>query len=317
MRRIKAKELSPLYILKGDDILLQDIILQQLEDVFLQSNSRKKIYYMDIDTEEDFINQLSSFSLFDEKIVIVVKKIKKIARKYHNEIIDYFKSPSKDVVVVFIINDAYYRTKFVDSISTNACLVDTRVPFPGKMKEWVSYLVKRDGIKISDKDLRLLIDVHGDNSINVYNEIIRLQLQVGSNDLIDVDKSDGYRLKKESQVWKLMDYIGKKEYNNAISVYDSLYINNIGIGAIIFNLCNMFREMFTARIDRGQKPGKYLRNKILLKNFNIYTKKYSLEEIKQAIKLLRKCDLLSKTTSVGQKLLIGTTLLEICEAKYE
>ena len=315
VRRIKAKEISPVYILWGDDFLLQDMVIENLREQFVPQGS-KKTFHMGIDDEMSLMNDLTSLSLFDEKKLIIVKNVKKISSRYHKEILEYVSSYSFDTVLVFAVNDAYYKTKFIESVSLESTNVDTRVPFPSKMREWVNYKARSEGIEISAHNLNLLIDLYGDNSINVYNEIIKLSLQYGDS-VSDVDISAYPRIKKDSQVWRLVDYVGKKDYRSAIRLYDSLYTNNIGIGILIFNLFSLFRDMLISRVDKEQQKGKYIRNKILLKNYNIYTNKYSLEENLSAIKFLRDCDLLSKTTSINQKILFGITILQICEEKID
>ena len=315
VRRIRAKEISSVYILWGDDFLLQDMVIDQLKEQFIPQGS-KKTFHMGIDDEMSLMNELTSLSLFDDKKLIVVKNIKKISSKYYKEILEYVSSSSLDTVLVFAVNDAYYKTKFIESVSKEATNVDTRVPFPNKMKEWVGYKSKTEGMNISQNNLDVLIDLYGDNSINVYNEIVKLSIQYGDS-AFDMDISTNSRIKKDSQVWKLVDYVGKKDYRSAINSYNSLYTNNVGIGTIIFNLFSLFRDMLVSRIDKGQQKGKYVRNKILLKNYNIYSSNYSIEENLSAIKFLRDCDFLSKTTSINQKILLSIAMLQICETKID
>ena len=61
------------------------------------------------------------------------------------------------------------------------------------------------------------------------------------------------------------------------------------------------------------KEGKFLRNKIILRNLNLYGNKFSVDEILNAILLLRNCDLTVKTTSINERHLFHSIVAEICE----
>ena len=62
---------------------------------------------MDIDTPELLFRELSSFSLFEERRLIVVREIKKLRTdRGRKELIEYIKSPNADIIL-FIISEEY------------------------------------------------------------------------------------------------------------------------------------------------------------------------------------------------------------------
>ena len=119
--------------------------------------------------------------------------------------------------------------------------------------------------------------------------------------------------KKENQVWKLVDSIGRKDLKKSMEIYSGLYRNNTPMIKILLNLLDLFKEMINQKIN---VPPNIIRNKILLRNLNIYIDKYSTDEIIHAINALRTCDLVSKTTSINEKYLIHSILVDICEGAH-
>ena len=90
-----------------------------------------------------------------------------------------------------------------------------------------------------------------------------------------------------------------------------LYNNKTPLIRILLNLLDLFKELINQKLKI--KEGKFIRNKIILRNLNIYGKKFSIEEILNAILLLRNCDLTVKTTSINEKYLFHSIVAEICE----
>ena len=82
---------------------------------------------------------------------------------------------------------------------------------------------------------------------------------------------------------------------------------------MLLNLLDLFKEIINQKI--GISPGKFVRNKIILKNLNIYGKRFSVDELLHAIKILRDCDFLCKTTSINEKFIFHSVIVEICKGK--
>ena len=311
LRRVVSKEIAPIHSFFGQDYFFQDLILNGISDVILSKDEKKDVFIMGVDKEEDLLNRLNSNSLFSEKSVIIVKNAKKIKAKFHGEIIDYCKNPSADNTLVFVFDDPYSTNKFIDSISSVSTCVDMRTPFPNKMKEWVKYYSKKNDFDLPDDVINKLIDSYGDNINNVINEIDKLYLHSSGNiDAVDtIIRSNVY--KKESQVWKLLDSIGKKNTSDSIKIYTQLFNNNVPMIRVLLNLLDLFKELINQKLK--VKEGKFIRNKIILKNLNTYGRNYSAEQILNAIVLLRDCDVIIKTTSINERYFFYSIIVEVCE----
>ena len=76
-------------------------------------------------------------------------------------------------------------------------------------------------------------------------------------------------------------------------------------------LLDLFKELINEKLKI--KEGKFIRNKIILKNLNSYGRNFSTEQILNAVTLLRDCDLIIKTTSMDEKHFFHSILIEVCE----
>ena len=310
LRRIISKEISNTYIFLGDDFFFQDIIINGIKDNFLIDSGEKVNLIMGVDKEDDILNNLNMNSLFNQKSIVIVRNAKKISNKFHSELIDYFKSPSSDKVVIFVYDDPYVSNKFVTKLSSYSTCIDMRTPFKNKMKEWVSYYIKTNKITISNHLLDQLIEEYGDNTKNVINEIDKLNIYSNGDidSILDINLN-----KKENQVWKLVDAIGRRNIQKSIEIYRNLHNNNVSMIKILINLLDLFRELINQKINISS--GKFVRNKIILKNLNQYERYFSIDEILNCINLLRDCDFAFKNTSIDEKYLIHSVLTSICVRK--
>ena len=311
LRRVVSKEIAPIHSFFGQDYFFQDLILDGITDIVLAKDEKKDIFIVGVDKEEELLNRLNSNSLFSTQSIIVVKNAKKIKAKFHSELIDYCKNPSLDNFLVLVFDDPYSTNKFVDSIASMSTCVDMRTPFPNKMEEWVKYYSKKNDFDLPDRIISKLIDNYGDNINNVINEVDKLYLHSSGkiNEIDSIIESNTY--KKESQVWKLLDSIGRKNTSDSLTTYTQLYNNNVPMIRMLLNLLDFFKELINQKLKVS--AGKFMRNKIILKNLNIYGRNFSAQQILNAIVLLRDCDLIIKTTSINEKYFFYSILVEVCE----
>ena len=314
LKRIMAKEIAPVYSLIGNDIFFQDTIINGITNKFLSEEGEKNTIVLGNDSEEQLLTGLNSTSLFSQKAIFVVRNSMKIKSKYSLDILDYCKSPNLDKIVIFIYDDFYLKNKLKDQISKYSIDIDMRTPFPNKIKEWVNYYLKKNKINLSNHILDQLINEYGENINNVINEIDKLYLYSNSKTEELDSKLNINIYKKENQVWKLLDSVGKRDKAKSLDIYSELYNNNTPLIKVLLNLLDLFKEILNKKMNIDS--GKIIRNKIILKNLYIYENKFSIDQILFAIKLLRNCDVVSKTTSINEKYLVNAILVEICEGVY-
>ena len=142
IRRIRAGEIAPVYILLGGDPFLEDFFIQELSKMFCEKTPSKIYFSMDQDPVVNLFEELSSISLFKEKKVIIVREIKKLRSKSgREELIDYVKYPNSDTSLVLISEEYDMKNNFIKQISNSSEVMDFRPPFENEMKKWVSYII--------------------------------------------------------------------------------------------------------------------------------------------------------------------------------
>ena len=317
IKRIHANEIAPAYSLFGNESFLQDFFIQELATFFLCDSGIKKHISLDDDRQNQLLADLSAFSLFSERKLILVRQIKKLTINARKELLDYLKSPNPDTCLVLIAEEYDDRNTLQKSLKSNTILVDVRVPFPYKMKEWVSFIVKSKKYKINDGTISNLIDLYGDSIAHVVNEIEKITLMVGAETIIDdsiveAELSAG----REYHIWQLQDAIGSKDTEKSISMVKSLVENGTGIPQLIINFTNLFQQLLWYSMGVQQSTGYTGLNKIISGNLNKYSKNFHQHEIESALLVLRKSDMLTKSTSLTPLSLIEPVIINLCEGIY-
>ena len=304
MNRINSNEIDSTYSLFGNEAFLQKFFIDSVSLKFL--NKEESVTYINLDDDKEslLLSELSSYSLFNQKKLIIVRRIKKISNNGRKELADYIKSPNTDYCLILISENHDFRNSLQKELEKISTSIDVRVPFDNKIREWVTYYIKNKKYDINSETISDLVDKYGDSISHVINEIENLHL-FGLND------SEYYKkLEKTYSLWQLQDAVGKKDISNSLTIGNSLLINGISLVQIVTNLSNVFFQLLYA--DNSNKFRYTGLNKIIMNNLKLYNKKYTLQEIENAIIVLRNYDIIFKSSSIKDSTILNIVVTKIC-----
>jgi len=305
INRINSNELESVYSLFGNEAFLQSFFIDYISSKFLNKDQHVTYINLDDDKESLLLSELSSYSLFSERKIIVVRRIRKISKNGRKELLDYIKSPNNSYCLV-LISEAYdFKNSLQKDLEKNSTTIDVRVPFESKIKEWVIYYVKTKKYNIKLETINDLVNKYGDCISHVINEIENLYLFGVEEQGYSQDSDKTYSL------WQLQDAIGRKEAHQSLNIAASLLNNGVSLIQIMSNLSNLFSQL----LYREEYKGKFRYtglNKIITKNLNYYNKKYSFSEVKNAILVLRNYDIIYKSSSIKDRILLDMIVVKIC-----
>ena len=317
IRRIRSREIAPVYALYGGDSFLEDYFISELSQTFLESNGEKTHLSLDQDSEEKLFRELSSISMFEEKRIIIVREIKKLRSKQgRQELIQYIYSPNPTIVLLVISDEYDLRNSFLKKIADHSELLDLRTPFKEEMQKWVRYIVNSRKILITEEALEHYIRIYGDSTAHVINEIEKMSLMLGDEEINETNMENMDRFDRVFQLWHLQDSLGKKELHTSLEITSSLLVNGTPFPRILVNLVYLYQQMLWKKMGQ-QKPVGYTGiNKIITSNIASYDRGYSHSELVLVLQELRKLDVLCKSTSLSDESLIQPLIVKICQSHY-
>ena len=314
IRELK-KKIDSIYFLSGDDYFLQKFFVKNLNKKF---NEKHFPRYFNFEEEMDvnlFLEEISSISLFSKKDIFVIRNLSRISKKSKDEILTYLNNPKIDLITIFISNDFYSKNKFFHLISVKAKTIDTRTPFPNKIREWVRYYLKVNKIDIDHSFLDEIIHSNNDEISTIIGEVEKIYLANGCKKINYQDASTILRSCKNIRPWHLLDSIGKKDCKKSMGYIESLQLGGYTIIPLVINLYNFFNTMLLAN-NPNQVTSYYGLNKIITSNMPQYLRNYDNDEIINIIVDLKNIDTLVKSTTLNHENLISILIIKICQEYY-
>ncbi|MBC8479021.1 MAG: DNA polymerase III subunit delta [FCB group bacterium] len=317
IRDIHTSGVKPAYLLLGDDGFLQDLFIDEIEKYFLQGNGTARYLSMDDDTEQHLIGELSTYSLFEEKRVFVVRQIGKITQKGKEELLSYISEPITANCLILINEEFTGKNKFLDTLKSTATAIDVRSPMYNKFKDWARYVAKKKSISITPSALDQLIELQGDSLSRIFNEMDKLSLMLEEGQTIDENTIRESTLQQRGYfIWQFLDSLGNRDLNKSIQIFHSLRDNSFQTPQITINLTAFFSEILWRKMGDSGHSVNWLLNKIIQGRLQSYTANFTIEDCMRILGKLRKIDVLSKSASLSMESLLEPLILDICEGIY-
>jgi len=114
-KRLQNKDVSPAYLIMGDDVYIQDYNINLIKTGFQKSDNTVIRLTIGDDSENILMDELSSISLFENRRLILVRQISRLSSKCKSEFLEYLTDPSLDICLVLLCDNYYDRSKFIEN----------------------------------------------------------------------------------------------------------------------------------------------------------------------------------------------------------
>lgn len=316
---IKAKKMSPVYFLQGEEPYFIDLIANLLEESAIPESDKgfnQTIFYgKDVDLGT-IIGAAKRFPMMAERQLVMIKEAQEIKdlNKYQkikvegkeleiNPLEEYLKKPLPSTILVFC-----HKYKNVDgkkglskALEQNSIFFQSELVRDYKLVEWIKNFCGQKKIKITDSAIHLLAEYIGTNLARISNELDKIFISEPKDTLLEdkhINKYIGEN--KEYSAFEFSKAISKKDIlkTNKILNYFAENEKDHPIQPIISTLFGFFSKVFVARSlgvvsinDAQAKMSMSYPQAIdcieALKNFND-------AKLFQIISLLREADMKSK-----------------------
>lgn len=260
------------YLLYGTEKYL---IKQELNNIIKNNNITEDIstYDMDNTSFKNIIDDINTSSLFSDKRMIIVSNCLTFSTleknkpdvKYLEEYLDHI----NDNILVFICNQEKLdnRKKIVSLMLEKAQVIE--------LNDYDVYAIVKtmfDKYKISDHDIKLLVDRVGNNLDMLQNEVEKLKIYKNSN--LNITEDDILKVTSKSidtNIFHLIDNIIANKKDRALESYYELIKENEEPIKILVLLANQFRLMYQVKCLKEKRNNIFDIMKILNQ------KKYTIE----------------------------------------
>jgi len=312
LNEIKAGDIRPLYFLMGEEAFFIDQISTFIETSVLDETQRgfdqTTIYGKDTSIDA-IVSSAKRFPMLAERQVIVVKEAQNLSRTIE-DLLTYVKNPQQTTTLVIC-----YKYKSIDkrkalykALSKAHVVFESKKIYDSNIPSWISGELQKMNLKITPKASYLLSEFLGNDLAKISNELSKLQLVMGDNDLITPELIQiNIGISKDFNNFELQKAIAQLDQKKAYQIvrYFSQNPNQHPMVLTVATLYSFFSKLMILHTVNDRNPKVLSRaigvNPYFLNDYTAAAKNFPMRRISSVFQTLRTIDVKSKGVGANLK----------------
>jgi DNA polymerase-3 subunit delta len=321
-RRLKRKELAPLVFLWGDESLLIDEAILQIEALALDSGARefdREVFYGDEAEAQVIVTAAQTLPWLAAQRLVVVRGADALPRGADAALVAYCKQPSPSTCLLFTAQRAEPSRPLFALLLKVPWAVRFRRLSARELSVWVEQRVISRGCRITPEAVAALVEAVGTDLRLLASEIDKLVTFTGPEHSIDAEILAALTADvRETTAFELARSLSGRDLAEALRAWDKLSSSGeypgLALGAIIHHVRQLCRVKLAQQ--SGATPERLARELNIpafsIRRLHSQAESLSLEQLCQWLDLLLEADQTLKRSALPPGLVFERLILRFC-----
>lgn len=224
MARTTEQALLAAYAVIGDDALKKEAVLkrmrirlEKLGDLSFNSDT----FDGESATGEEIASACQTMPFASEKRLVIVNGAEKLKKADSEALVSYLSAPSETTVLLIIAEKLAKTTRLYKAVSAlgGSAVIDCSRPKKRDLAAHVRNMAPAHGITLTDGAAAALVDLLGEDTVRIDNELQKLSLSGSGKAAISEEEVRRAVMREaEAKPWDLTDALAARDLRRALSV---------------------------------------------------------------------------------------------------
>ena len=319
---IKLGSYKPFYLLYGTEEYLKKLYRDKLKDAILGDTDGMNYSYfegkeIDLKKVAEVVQTLPFFS--DRRLVVIENSG---LFKSQNELSTMLSGMPDSTIVIFVETEIDKRNKLYKLVKDRGTVSEMNGLDERNLKLFAASLLEQAGKKITESTMTYLLDKIGSDMENIQNEVEKIIGYTMDHAIITTEDIDAVVTTQiTGKIFQMIDAIGSKQQNKALSLYyDLLSVREKPMSILYlitrhFNILLQIKDL-TAKGHAGAEiAGKVGVPPFAVRKYTAQARNFTVSRLKQALEFAADVEEQVKSGRMIDQ--IGVELLLITFSKKE
>lgn len=309
LERIEKETLSPVYLLYGDDLYLEEEAINTLSAAFGRDTGgtvEKQTFYGAENSDNAFFQSLVNIGMFSSRQIVIYKGLPKLSSAYRKPLLKYLDRPEPTTLLIFTAGGGNKSSVF-NSVKKHISVktLSTWSPSDNQFPALIQRRLTTNGLSIAPDALEALALSTNDSLSHALAEVEKISVFVIEKKEITID--DVRTVIGGEKSFQMSDFLIAIENRN---LYEAMHIclalieTGIDSPYFISSLYGFFVNVWAFKqIHEGKKLSYYpaeLRRQQYERTYNNYIG----HDFKALFKVLMEADVKAKSTAIKSDILM-------------
>jgi len=338
-KTLKSKNLKPVYLFFGEEEYLMDYTLKLIKDTFIDKGL-EPLNYIELEGQDlefsTIMNACETLPFMAEKKIVIIKDLPLFKSKKETEktktskepLIDYIDELEDYLLLIFVEKTKSLRKSnpLYKKIKKYGDIVEFTKLRGSDLDNWIINSFKKFNKNIDKSTINYFIGYSSyfDNKkertlYDLENEIIKISNYTPENTDVRKGEIESLMAKPlEMNVFNLLNSISQKNGEEALKLFNEMYISNEPILFILHMIVRQIRNMLKYKIltgkgyTRGDSLKKMALSEYEYKKVSNQSNNFTIEQLEKALNHCLETDKTIKTSSIDDKLAMEILISNLC-----
>jgi DNA polymerase-3 subunit delta len=221
LKSLEKGDLAPVYLFYGQDEFTLERTLSRIKEEFIPGSSRDfnlEICYGGDENADpyDIINRAETMPFLAGRRLVIVRRTEKFTTDQLEKFLPYLEDPVESTCLIFIASKTDFRIIFYKRIKDMGLAVNFTEMKGRQVVPWIRQRARELGINISEDACIHLQEIVGDRPIDLYNELIKLQLRYGDRKIGEEEVKEMAIYGRTYTIFNLLDHLSIKDIGGSL-----------------------------------------------------------------------------------------------------
>lgn len=251
---VKTGRFQPVYLLYGEETYLKRQYKQKLRQALaaVDDTMNVALYEGKNINPGEIIDLAETLPFFAEHRLIILENTG-MFKNSCEELADYIKHITDTTCLVFVEEEVDKRGKMYKAVKNNGRVVEFARQTDALLTKWILSRLKREGKKITQSDMQLLLEKTGNDMENIDKELEKLFCYTLGRDVITAEDLEAVCVPKiTGKIFEMVDKIAQKQQKQALDLYYDLLALQEPPMRILFLIARQFQILLQVKELRKQ-----------------------------------------------------------------
>ena len=321
-RRLKRKEVAPVALLWGEESLLIDEAIQQIETLALDPAARdfnRDLFYGDEVEPQAILTAAQTLPWLTAQRVVLVRRAEALPRVADAPLLAYCRQPSPSSCLIFAASKVDASRSLFATLLKLPWAVRFRHLLPRELVAWVEQRVAAQGCRIVPRAVAGLIEALGNDLRTLANEIDKLVNFVGADQTIDAESVAAVTGDvRETSAFELARLLTTGDLAGAVRAWEKFSSSGEYPGLALGAIIHQVRQLWRLKVmqQAGATPER-MASELNIPPFTVQRLSaqvagLELARLRQWLEALYEADQLLKRSGLSPRSVFARLILRFC-----
>lgn len=222
----KQNTMLPVYLIVGDDVLKQRVVLKRLNDRLAKYGNisfNSETFDAEFAAGTQIVNACQTLPFASDKRLVIVNDVNKLKKADQETVVSYISNPNITTVLALVAEKLEKTTKLYKAVAAlgKTAIIDCSTPKNYKMRDFIKEMASKTySMILTDDACDKLLELVGCDTVRIDNELKKISFLRDMSEVVNLETIEEMVSRtSEAKPWDFVDAFSERNLAKTLSYF--------------------------------------------------------------------------------------------------